>query len=299
MYQLIEQEKAHFPIVFMARVLGIGRAGYYAWRKRRDTPGPGARRRERLTTKIQELFDASDGTSGARRLQAELDDAGERASLWLIRSIMHELGIAGVQPRTKKRTTIPAEDADVRPDLIGRVFAPDHWAPGQACVGDITYLRSGEGWLYLATVIDLATRQVVGWAMADHMRAQLVCDALDMAHTHGHIDKNTIFHSDRGAQYTSDEFARTAARMGVRLSVGRTGSVLDNAVAESWFSMLKNEMYHRYRFTSRAQARFAVMQYIEIFYNRKRRHSVLNYQTPATVLAAYQNQSKNQIADAA
>lgn len=139
------------------------------------------------------------------------------------------------------------------------------------------------------------------------MRAQLVCAALDMAHTHGHIDKNTIFHSDRGAQYTSDEFARSAARMGVRLSVGRTGSVLDNAVAESWFSMLKNEMYHRYRFTSRAQARFAVMQYIEIFSppqaggtpNRKRRHSALNYQTPATVLAAYQNQSKNQIADAA
>lgn len=288
----MEQEKALFPITFMCRVLGVGRAGFYAWLARRDTPGPRALRRARLATQIAEIFDASDSTFGARRIAAKLDAAGEPASLGLVRSIMAEQGLVAIQPRSKKRTTIPAADAEVRPDLIGREFSPDGWAPGEAAVGDITYLKTSEGWLYLATVIDLATRMVIGWQMADHMRTSLVAEALKMAHDAGRLESEAIFHSDRGAQgqYTSAEYADLAGRLDVRLSVGRTGSCLDNAVAESWFASLKNEMYHRHRFTTRAAARLRVMTYIEVFYNRQRRHSTLGYQTPTEALAAHQSQ---------
>ena len=285
------QEKANYTITFMCTVLGIKRAGYYAWRERRQTLSPRARRRARLAVRIKELFEASEETSGARRIQADLEAEGERASLWLIGKLMAEQDLVAVQPRSKKRTTIPADDAEDRPDLIGRRFAPDLWAPGQACVGDITYLKTGEGWLYLATVIDLATRRVIGWQMADHMRTSLVADALQMAHESGHLQPGAIFGSDRGSQYTSAEYAALAARLDVRLSVGRTGSCHDNAVAESWFAMLKNEMYYRHRFATRAAARLRVMTYIEVFYNRQRRHSTLGYQTPAEAFATHQTQA--------
>jgi putative transposase len=209
-------------------------------------------------------------------------------SLGLVRKIMRELGLTGIQPRSRKRTTIPAMDVDVRPDLIGRDFTAQH--PGTRLVGDITYLKTGEGWMHLATVIDLFSRMVVGWAIADHMRTQLVSDALRMAHTHGHITPGAVFHSDRGAQYTSAEYATVATGLGVTLSVGRTGSCLDNAVAESWFSMLKNEMYHRYHFPTREQAKTRVVRYIEVFYNRQRLHSTLGYRTPATINTEYYHQ---------
>ncbi|KZE19736.1 transposase [Brevibacterium casei] len=207
------------------------------------------------------------------------------ASMGLVRTIMRELGIFGNQPRIKKRTTTPAEDAAARPDLIGRDFTAD--APGTRLVGDITYLRTGEEWLYLATVIDQFNRKVVGWSMADHMRAELVGDALEMAGTHGRIEPGAIFHSERGSVYTSAKYAAVAIEFGVRRSVGRTGSCHDNAVAESWFSMLKNEMYYRYSFATRRRARFAVMEYIEVFYNRRRLLSTLGCRTPAEVRATY------------
>jgi transposase InsO family protein len=171
------------------------------------------------------------------------------------------------------------------PDLIeGEFTAPE---PGQR-LGDITYLRAGEGWLYLATVIDLATRMVVGWQLAEHIRTSLVTDALAMAITGGHAPAGVIFHSDRGCQYTSHEFARSCADNQIQASVGRTGVCWDNAAAESFFATLKNEMYYRQRFTARARARFAVAEYIEIFYNRQRLHSHLGYRTPAEALADYQ-----------
>src|SRR5690625_3151681 len=248
------QEKANYTITFMCTVLKIKRAGYYAWLARRETPSPQAQRRARLADRIRELFDASNATSGARRIQADLDAEGAHASWWLIGKLMAEQDLVAVQPRSKNRTTLPAPDVDERRDLIARAFAPELWAPGQACVGDITYLKTGEGWLYLATVIDLATRRVIGWQMADHMRTSLVADALQMAHDGGHLAPGAIFGSDRGSQYTSAEYAVLADKLDVRLSIGRTGSCHDNAVAESWFAMLKNEMYHRYRFATRAAA---------------------------------------------
>lgn len=164
------------------------------------------------------------------------------------------------------------------PDLIGREFTAD--MPGQRLVGDITYLRTGEGWLYLATVIDLATRMVVGWQLADHMRTSLITDALGMAITHGHVSPGAVFHSDRGTQYTSAEFFRFCNGNQVRTSVGRTGVCWDNAAAKSFFASLKTEMYHREMFPTRVRARYAVADYIEVFYNRKRLHSGLGYRTP-------------------
>ena len=152
-----------------------------------------------------------------------------------------------------------------------RDFTAD--APGQRLVGDITYLRTGEGWLYLATVIDLATRMVVGWRTAAHLRTALVTDALQMALDAGHVADGAIFHSDRGTQYTSAEFDAFTSRNAIRRSRGRTGVCWDNAAAESFFATLKNEMYYRQTFAIRARARFAVAEYIEVFYNRRRLHS--------------------------
>jgi putative transposase len=288
-FALMHAEKADHSIGFMATLLQVSRAGYYAWLQRRGRLSPASVRRAAVTAAVIGSHAASDGVNGHRRVHVDLVDAGVRASPGMVRTIMRREQIAGAQPRARKRTTIPADDAEARPDLLRRDFTADR--PGTKLVGDITYLRTGEGWLYLATVIDLHSRMVVGWAMAPHMRTELISSALKMAHTHGHVAPRAIFHSDRGSQYTSAEYAATAKDFDVRLSVGRTGSCLDNAVAESWFSMLKNEMYHRRRFATRAQARFHVMQYIEVFYNRRRRHSTLGYRTPADVHDSYQPQA--------
>jgi hypothetical protein len=253
----MEQEKADFPVVLMARVLGVARAGFYAWR-RAGRPGPkppeplpaaasGLGRpqpesvpkppmaaaegawpavRAWLKAWVWHVWNVSKGRYGARRVKAQLAlEPGVNLSLWLVGRLMGELGVQGVQPRASKRTTIPAPDAPNRPDLLRRRFNPP--VPGTWTVGDITYVRTGEGWVYLATVIDLTTRMVIGWNIADHMRTSLVAGALEMAHKSGMLAGGAIFHSDRGAQYTSAEYARLAARLDVRLSVGRTGSCHD------------------------------------------------------------------------
>lgn len=289
-YELIHAEEGHHDLILMCRLLGVARTGYHAWRTAgcgAGEPAPGTRAGHRriLAERIEKLWEKSRRAHGARRLQADLRAEGLHASLWLIGTIMAELGIAGIQPRTRRRTTIASEDADTRPDLLRRRFRPP--VATTVLVGDITYLKTGEGWLYLATVIDLTTRMVVGWATAPHMRTSLVIDALASAHRAGYVAGGAIFHSDRGSQYTSSEFACAARRLDVRLSVGRTGVCWDNAVAESFFSMLKNEMYHHQHLPTRARARLAVADYIEVFYNRQRRHSTLNYQTPAQAMNAF------------
>jgi transposase InsO family protein len=268
----------------MCRLLGVSRSTFYAWRNRAET-ATAARRRE-LAAHVRRVFAASRGTYGCRRVSAQLNREEHACSVGLVADLMRELGLRACQPRAYKRTTLPGEQPVESPDLIGREFTATR--PGTRLVGDITYLRTGEGWLYLATVIDLATRMVVGWQTADHMRTGLVVDALTMAKRHGHVHRGAVFHSDRGCQYTSAEFARFCARNQVRTSVGRTGQCWDNAAAESFFATMKNEMYHRQRFDTRARARFAVAEYIEIFYNRQRLHSTLAYRTPAEALNNYQ-----------
>jgi putative transposase len=281
---VIEAEKATYPIAWMCRLLGVPRSSFYQWRIRVETPTR-ARRRE-LAGHVRRVFDDSRQTSGCRRVAAQLNRDGVECSVGLVADLMRELGLTACQPRAYKRTTIPGEQPHDSPDLIGREFTAG--APGQRLVGDITYLRTNEGWLYLATVIDLATRMVVGWQLADHMRTSLVIDALAMAIDSGHLQPDAIFHSDRGTQYTSAEFHQYCQAKLVRASVGRTGVCWDNAAAESFFAALKNEMYYRESFPTRARARFAIADYIEVFYNRRRLHSTLGYRTPLEALTEFQ-----------
>jgi transposase InsO family protein len=281
---VIDAEKANYKIAWMCALLGVPRSSFYAWRNRAET-ATAAKRRE-LAVLVRAAFGAGRGAYGCRRVAAQLNRDGHPCSVGLVADLMRELGLRACQPRACKRTTLPGEEPVTSPDLIGRDFSAP--APGQRFVGDITYLRTGEGWLYLATVIDLATRMVTGWQLASHMRTSLVTDALAMAITHGHIQPGAVFHSDRGAQYTSAGFARYCQAHGIRTSVGRTGVCWDNAAAESFFSALKNEMYYRQAFPDRARARFAVADYIEVFYNRQRLHSTLGYRTPAEVLTEFQ-----------
>lgn len=267
----------------MCGMLGVSRSTFYAWTQRAETATT-ARRRD-LAGHVRQVFDSSRATYGCRRVTAALNRRGIACSVGLVADLMRELGLRACQPRAYKRTTVPDRRPVSTPDLIGRDFTAP--VPGTRFVGDVTYLRTDEGWLYLATVIDLATRMIVGWQTADHMRTSLVTDALTMARKHGHFRHGAIFHSDRGSQYTSTEFAEFCKRVSIRKSVGRTGVCWDNAAAESFFATLKNEMYHRQRFPTRARARFAVAEYIEVFYNRQRLHSTLGYRTPAEALTDY------------
>jgi transposase InsO family protein len=269
----------------MCRLLGVPRSSFYAWRHRAESI-TAAHRRELLVL-VRAAFEAGRGAYGCRRVTAALNRDGHRCSVGLTAGLMREAGLRACQPRAYKRTTVPGEEPVISPDLIGRDFTAP--GPGKKLVGDITYLRTGEGWLYLATVIDLATRMVVGWQLAGHMRTSLVTDALDMAIGSGHAPPGAIFHSDKGAQYRSADFARFCQVSGIATSVGRTGVCWDNAAAESFFGTLKNEMYYRQAFPTRAAARSAVADYIEIFYNRRRLHSTLGYRTPAEVLTQFQN----------
>jgi transposase InsO family protein len=284
---LIDAEKANYSVVWMCQMLNVARSSFYAWRHQVETAS--AARRRVLAEHIRRIFDLSRQTYGCRRVAAALNREGHPASVGLVAELMRELGLRACQPRAYKRTTVPGEQPESSPDRLERDFAAS--GPGQRLVGDITYLKTGEGWLYLATVIDLATRMVVGWQLADHLRTSLVTDALNMAITGGHAPAGAVFHSDRGCQYTSAEFHRFCGAHGILPSVGRTGVCWDNAAAESFFATLKNEMYYRQRFDSRARARFAVAEYIEIFYNRRRLHSHLGYRTPAEALADHQAQA--------
>lgn len=245
-------------------------------------------RRRELTDQVRTIHQLSDGIFGHRMVHAKLSANGVEVSVGTVASIMAENGWQARRMRAFKRTTIPADHGRVFQDLIGRDFTAE--TPGTRMVGDITYLRTGEGWLYLATVIDLCTRMIVGWAMADHMRTSLCVNALTMARNKGHLRTDAIFHTDRGTQYTSKELAAWCAGNNVRQSMGATGVCWDNSVAESAFSTIKNEFYHHYSFTTRQDARRATMRYIEVFYNRWRPHTHNQGLPPATAMAKFTTQ---------
>lgn len=270
----------------MCRWLQVSKSGYYEWLHRPMSAT--AQRRQLLKIKIAALFEASDGTYGYRRLHAELVHGGERVGLELVRQLMRELGLVACQPRPWRTTTVQDEEQTTTPDLVGRDFTAD--APGRKLVGDITYIPTWAGWLYLATVIDCFNKEVIGYAMADHMRASLVADALGMAAHNHRLSIGCIFHSDRGTQYTSTEFAATLSGLNMRQSLGRTGCCYDNALAESFFAALKNERVHRTVYPTRNRAKQDIAHYIEIFYNRQRLHSALGYRTPHEVRIEYLNE---------
>lgn len=284
----IDAEKANYEITWMCSMLGVARSSFYAWRSHVDSAA--ALRRKELAEQVKAVFHEFRQTYGCRRIARVLNARGHACSVGLVHDLMSVQRLKAVQPKAYRVTTVHGA-TDVYPaDLIERDFTSE--APGTRLVGDITYLRTGEGWLYLATVIDLATRMVVGWQLADHMRTSLIIDALEMARTHGHLQPHAVFHSDRGAQYGSAEFAKYCKGIRVRRSMGRTGVCWDNAVAESFFASLKNEMYYRRSFPTRARAGFAVAEYIEVFYNRRRMHSTLGYRTPAQALAEHRRDAQ-------
>ncbi len=287
-YEFIDAEKDNYPIRKMCAWAGVSKSGFYDWR---DRPASAtARRREDLKALIEAIFHDSDGTYGHRRIHAELARAGVSCSPGLVRQLMRDLSLQPCQPRPWRPSTTVAGGAPA-PDLVGRDFTAD--APGVKLVGDITYIHTWAGWLYLATVIDCCTRQVVGWSMADHMRTSLVCDAITMAAGRGSVQPGAVFHSDRGSQYTSAEFRSHLGVFNMRGSMGVVGQCWDNAMAESFFAALKNELVYRTVFPTITKARRAVADYIEVFYNRTRLHSGLGYKAPAEVAAEFHQISAN------
>ena len=264
--------------------LGVSTSGYYEWRSRPVSAA--AQRRDRLKFLIQKAFDESDETYGHRRVHAQLLRWGEPCTTELVRSLMRELGLEPCQPRPWRHSLTDADPAaGPIPDLVRRDFTAS--APGVKMVGDITYIPTWEGWLYLATVIDCHTKEVIGWAMDDHYRTPLIEEAIRMAARNHDIQPEAIFHSDRGSNYTSRQFAGTLRALGIRQSVGRTGICYDNAMAESFFSVLKNERVHRTQSPTRQHARRDIAPYIELRYNTRRLHSGLGYRTPREVRDEY------------
>ncbi len=286
-YEFIDAEYAATPagngaaptIMCMCRWLGVSKSGFYEWRSRPESVT--AERRKKLALIIKKMFDDSDATYGYRRIAAQLARQGTVADAELVRKLMRELGLVACQPRPWRPSTTKQGQAGPIPDLVNRDFTAA--IPGGKMVGDITYIPTWEGWVYLATVIDCASRKVIGWAVDDNYRTPLITAAIQMAARNVELPADAIFHSDRGSNYTSAEFAAVLKELGIRQSVGRTGICFDNALAESFNAALKVERVHRTVYPTIRKAREDIARYIELRYNRTRLHSALGYRTPQEV----------------
>lgn len=262
---------------------GVSKSGYFEWKDR--PPSATATRRATLQEKIRKIFDASDGTYGYRRVHAALARAGVRASAELVRRLMRALGLAPCQVRTRRSLTRQAADVAAVPDLVRRDFTAER--PYTKLIGDITEITTWEGKVFLATVIDCFNKEVIGYAMADHFRTELVTAAIRMAAANHPLAPNCIFHSDRGSNYTSHAYADVLAKLNLRQSLGRTGICFDNAAAESFFATLKNERVHRTVYPTRQKAMADIIRYIELFYNRRRLHTANGYRPPQEARSEY------------
>ena len=277
-FRFIATEKASHSIAILCRVLEVSRSGYHAWRRR--PPGPRAVEDARLTERIRELHTKRRGVYGSPRIWSDLVlDDGERIGRKRVERLMRQAGLSGLITKKWRATTIRVPGVRVAEDLLDRNFAAG--APNRCWVADITYLRTWEGWLYLVAVQDLYSRRIVGWAMADHLRAELVTDALQMALARRRPARGLIWHSDQGSQFVSLAFGQKARAAGIAQSMGSKGDCFDNAVAESFFATLKKELINRRSWPSKAELRTEVFDYIEVFYNRERRHSTLGQRSPA------------------
>jgi len=278
---VIEAEKASYPIKRMCELLEVSRSGFYKWRKDRGRgPTPAQQRRAGLDAKVADFHKASDGVYGAPRILADLRAGGERVSRKTVTASLRRQGLAGICPRRfVPATTVVDVDAAVPKDLVGRRF--DTGVLDRVWTSDITYLRTGEGWLYLCAVRDGCSRRVIGWAVDEHMHTDLVESAVAMAVAmRGDLADEVILHADRGCQYTSAQLARFAREHNLVRSVGRTGVCWDNAAAESLWATLKVEFYDRYLWPTKAAAKLAVGDWIERVYNRRRRHSAIGMISP-------------------
>jgi transposase InsO family protein len=277
-YRFIHVERAAYPVAILCRVLGVARSAYHAWARR----GVSARARAdaALTAQIAAVHERSRRTYGAPRVHAELRAAGVRGARKRVARLMRAAGLVGCHRRRRTRTTVADPAHTPAPNLVARDFAAP--APDRRWLGDITYLPTGEGWLSLAILLDAHSRRVVGWAMADHLRTELALGALAMALQARRPPPGLVHHTDRGCQYTAAAYRAALAARGLVCSMSRSGDCLDNAMAESCFATLKAEVAEARPWPTRAAARTAVFAWLEVWYNRQRRHSALNYQPPVT-----------------
>jgi transposase InsO family protein len=280
-----ESGDIHVPsVVKMCRWMEVSRSGFYEWRDKPESET--AKRRGIIALAVRKSFGESDGTYGYRRVHADLAAWGVAAGPELVRSVMRELDLVPCQPRPWRFSLTEGDGQEhAIPDLVNRDFTAG--APGEKMVGDITYISTWAGWVYLATVIDCYTKAVIGWAIDGNYKTPLIQRAIEMAARNHSLAAKAIFHTDRGSNYTSGDFARTLKKLDIRHSVGRTGICYDNAMAESFFAALKNERVHRTQYPTREHARRDVVRYIEFWYNPKRRHSGLQYRTPQQVHDEY------------
>ena len=278
-----------YAITTMCAWLDVSTSGYYDWCDRPESAT--AARRAALAELVRRAFEDSDETYGHRRIHAQLLRWDQSCTPELVRSIMRELGLVPCQPRPWRHSLTEADPAaGPIPDLVARDFTAER--PGEKMVGDITYIPTWQGWVYLATVIDCHTKAVIGWAMDDHYKTPLIENAIRMAARHYELPSGAIFHSDRGSNYTSKQFGQTLQSLGIRQSVGRTGICYDNSMAESFFGTLKNERVHRTVYPTRQRATADIASYIELRYNTQRLHSGLGYKTPHEAYTEYLNRQQ-------
>ena len=276
-YRLIEAEKATHSVPTLCRMLGVSRSGYYAWRSR--PPSERTRFDAVLSEKIETIHRNSRATYGAPRVHAELRALGIRCGKKRVARLMRRAKLRGCLRGRRIKTTYRTALQQAAPDLLKRNFVAGE--PDRLWVADITYVRSGEGFVYLAFILDVCSRRVVGWSMATHLRTEIVVDALQMAIARRKTAQGLVHHSDRGVQYTSLSFGKRLEDEGLLPSMGRVGSAYDNALAESFLATLKTELLYRNTWPTRQAAKTAIFEYIEGFYNTRRRHSALGYLSPA------------------
>jgi putative transposase len=275
-YHFIEDHRDRWPVRLMCRVLGVTPGGYYGWRGRPASPR--ARRREALADAIKAIHGEVKARYGSPRIHAELAARGEACCVNTVAELMRRHGIAAKTKRKFRCTTDSNHDRPVAENLAGRQFEPSE--ANQLWTADITYIPTGEGWLYLAAVEDLHSRRIVGWSMGERIDSRLVVDALEMAVSRRLPGAGLVAHSDRGSQYASEHYQRLLDGHGIVCSMSRRGNCWDNAPMESFFASLKKELTHGESYATREEARASVFEYIEAFYNRVRRHSSLGYMSP-------------------
>lgn len=278
-YRFIDVHRSEHAVVTMCRVLGVSKAGYYVWRDR--APSARALSNQRLAVEIRAVHQRSRRTYGSPRVHAELVAGGEKVNRKRIERVMRVEGIRAKKKHRFRVTTDSRHGEPIAPNVLNRQFAVDEVAGrNRVWAGDITYIPTLEGWLYLAVVLDIGTRSVVGWAMRHTLERRLACDALEMALQRRCPEVGVLHHSDRGCQYASRDFRALLEREGMLSSMSRKGDCWDNAVVESFFSTLKSELVEDAKWATREEARLALFEWIEVWYNRQRRHSSLGYLSP-------------------
>jgi putative transposase len=273
---MVKSNEEHFPVGMMCRLLSVSRSGYYSWKNR---PLSGRDQANRiLTADIKRIFDDEKGRPGSPRISRRLQEEGKSVSRHRVAKLMRDNGLRAKAAKKYKATTNSNHALPVAPNLLEQNFTAD--VPDQKWVSDITYIWTEEGWLYLAVVLELYSRRVIGWAIGERMTAALVCDALMMALWRHHMPKGVIVHSDRGSQYCSAAYQKLFTQHQLVCSMSKKGDCYDNAAMESWNHSFKIEAIHGERFLTRSEAKYHVFEYIEVYYNRKRLHSKLGYVSP-------------------